>query len=171
MQHSIFRRALIPGIRCLATNHSANNIAQLGRILYQRRSASNRANIESENDSSYEETAKGQLRDYEKWRKHFTWKRERVVQILREYALWSALGLLAYYNLTKRQEAEEYDASTFVLIDSIEEKISIRDPLNPLLAGSTREVLAPSDDAINSSGQSKQVLSPTRGNNESPVFF
>ncbi|KAJ2021731.1 hypothetical protein IWW57_004808 [Coemansia sp. S610] len=143
MQRITFGRALQPTTRSLTAKSSHPTKSIL--LQTQRRLASNKANTDSDKDASYEETAKGQLRDYQKWRRHFTWKPERVNQILKEYALWSVLGLLAYYNLTKREEAEEYDAKTFVLVDSLEEKISRLDPLSPLLAGTTREARAPED--------------------------
>ncbi|KAJ2497130.1 hypothetical protein IWW47_003671 [Coemansia sp. RSA 2052] len=160
MQYSSFRRAFMPGLRHLATNY---NTSARRVVTNQRRTASNKAKLES-----YEEEAKGQLRDYQKWRKHFTWKPERVTQIVREYALWSGLGLLAYYNLNKRQEMEEYEASTFVLIDGMEEQISIRDPLNSLLVGTTREATTSLGEDVS---QSEYHRPAQRDGGNSAVFF
>ncbi|KAJ2745416.1 hypothetical protein GGI20_002170 [Coemansia sp. BCRC 34301] len=156
MHQSRFMRASLPGLRHLATafNASARRVASS-----QRRTASGKVKAES-----YEEEAKEQLRDYQKWRRHFTWKHERIVQIVREYMLWSGLGLLAYYNLNKRQEMEAYEASAFVLIDGMEEKIAIREPLNQLLTGTTREASTLAD---------ATHPQPTRGDGggSSSVFF
>ncbi|KAJ2710317.1 hypothetical protein H4R19_003803, partial [Coemansia spiralis] len=85
------------------------------------------------NERSYEEVAKQQLRSYQKWRQHFKWRRERVVESLRDYALWTVLGLLAYYNMTKRHELQDYEAETFVAIDKLEAQIHALDPHNRLL--------------------------------------
>ncbi|KAJ1799916.1 hypothetical protein LPJ59_001489 [Coemansia sp. RSA 2399] len=93
---------------------------------------------QNENDS-YLEEAKKQLREYDNWRRHFRWPQWMVRQVLRDYSLWSVLALLAYYNLNKRQEREEYDAETFVAIDNLQEKIYKRDPDNRMLRGTIWE--------------------------------
>ncbi|KAJ1666604.1 hypothetical protein IW140_005051 [Coemansia sp. RSA 1813] len=88
---------------------------------------------------TYLESAKKQLREYHNWRRHFVWPQGMVRQILRDYSLWSALALLAYYNLSKRQEREEYDAETFVFMDNLQERIYGHDPDNRLLKGTIWE--------------------------------
>ncbi|KAJ1757991.1 hypothetical protein GGH19_004099 [Coemansia sp. RSA 1807] len=87
----------------------------------------------SSNPSSYEEKAKQQLRDYQAWRKHFTWSPELVRNTIRDYTLWTILGLIAYYNMTKTHELEEYEARTYVIIDKLEEQIKALDPSRQLL--------------------------------------
>ncbi|KAI8322764.1 hypothetical protein GQ54DRAFT_297166 [Martensiomyces pterosporus] len=93
----------------------------------------------------FEETAKQQWQSYHKWRQHFRWRREAITQFLRDYSLWTALGLLAYYNLGKRQELQAYEAGSFVIIDDLEGKIQELDPSNRLLAGSYRAQHAKAD--------------------------
>ncbi|KAJ2396075.1 hypothetical protein GGI23_004052 [Coemansia sp. RSA 2559] len=88
---------------------------------------------------AYLEEAKKQLREYDNWRQHFRWPQGMVRQVLRDYSLWSVLALLAYYNLNKRQEREEYDAETFVAIDKLQEKIYKRDPNSRMLRGTIWE--------------------------------
>ncbi|KAJ2852337.1 hypothetical protein IWW36_000481 [Coemansia brasiliensis] len=90
-------------------------------------------------DEPYEQTAKKQIRDYQKWRKHFTWRKDQVVATLRDYSLWSLLALLAYYNMYKREELAEYDARTFVMMDKLEEQIHKINPHSRLLLGTIYE--------------------------------
>ncbi|KAJ2003153.1 hypothetical protein H4R26_003232, partial [Coemansia thaxteri] len=136
--------------------------------------SSNGANEPQRTPDTYVETAKGQLRDYRKWRRHFTWKQEQVTQTLREYALWSILGLLAYYNLCKREDGQEYEASAFVLVDDIEERISARDPFNQLLAGTTRERLSPGSQDLSALNNDNAVDTRTKvasSSDKPSVFF
>ncbi|KAJ2156159.1 hypothetical protein GGF46_005378 [Coemansia sp. RSA 552] len=81
----------------------------------------------------YEEAAKRELREYQHWRKHFTWRQGTIKTMLREYALWSSLALMAYYNMTKRHETQDYVAESFVEIDRLEERVHQLDASNPLL--------------------------------------
>ncbi|KAJ2387154.1 hypothetical protein H4S02_003500 [Coemansia sp. RSA 2611] len=90
----------------------------------------------------YVEAAKRQLREYQSWRRHFVWRRDRVVSTLRDYTLWSLLALLAYHNLTQRQRRNDYDAQSFVTIDRLEEQIHARAPASPVLAGSIHQAPA-----------------------------
>ncbi|PIA14163.1 hypothetical protein COEREDRAFT_82981 [Coemansia reversa NRRL 1564] len=142
---------------------------------------------ESKDPNSYEQVAKKQLRDYQKWRKHFTWRREHVVQALREYALWSLLGLLAYHNMTNRHELQEYEADSFVTIDKLEENLHSIDPHNRLLKDTLWEQNA--DPAVSTTtadplymdkNQSAYHTKPIPGNRDpdgtngggnTPVFF
>ncbi|KAJ2707906.1 hypothetical protein FB645_000254, partial [Coemansia sp. IMI 203386] len=126
--------------------------------------------------SSYEETAKRQWREYRKWRQHFRWSREQVTQTLRDYALWSALGLLAYYNLHKRQQRQEYEAETFVIIDKLQENMHKLDPQNPLLRDSVwykpvaDQHETPSDPAQSSESGTTTDHRPSAKHSK-PVFF
>ncbi|KAJ2801439.1 hypothetical protein H4R21_002791 [Coemansia helicoidea] len=90
-------------------------------------------------EQSYEEVAKQQMRSYQKWRTHFRWSRARIAESLRDYALWTVLGLLAYYNMTKRHELQDYEAESFVAIDKLEGQIHALDPHNRLLQGTVRD--------------------------------
>ncbi|KAJ1738454.1 hypothetical protein LPJ68_005541 [Coemansia sp. RSA 1086] len=90
-------------------------------------------------EETYEQAAKKQMRDYQKWRRHFTWRKDQVVGTLRDYSLWSLLALLAYYNMYKREELSEYDARTFVLIDKLQERIHKINPQSTLLLGTIYE--------------------------------
>ncbi|KAJ1936958.1 hypothetical protein GGF37_005400 [Kickxella alabastrina] len=125
---------------------------------------------------SYEEKAKQQWRDYHKWRRHFTWSREQIIHTLRDYALWSTLGLLAYYNLTKRQQWQEYEAETFVVMDRALGRIHKLDPHNRLLEGTVWDKPVVTKDKLrrqNSDTPEAYTPSPgpTAGNGGKPVFF
>lgn len=101
----------------------------------------------STDPSSYEETAKRQLRDYQKWKQHFRWKPSLVSQTLWDYSWWSVLGLLAYLNLHLKQEREAYEAETFVVIDELQHRIDAQNPTPPSAKASAakHDVITPND--------------------------
>ncbi|KAJ2817572.1 hypothetical protein IWW50_006120 [Coemansia erecta] len=121
--------------------------------------------MSSHTPQSYEEKAKQQMRDYQKWRKHFVWSPDLIRTTLCDYALWSLLGFVAYYNMTSRTEREEYEAKSFMVIDQLEEKIHMLDPNNRLLEGTTRapqpELAAEHNAAAHSSSQPADVENPS----------
>ncbi|KAJ1730353.1 hypothetical protein LPJ61_003056 [Coemansia biformis] len=126
-----------------------------------------------DDERAYVEAAKQQMRSYQKWRQHFKWRREHITDSLRDYALWSLLGLLAYYTMTKRHELLDYEADSFVAIDKLEGRLHALDPHNRLLDGTTRSSHDPAPTAAppRSEPSSPSSSRPQGGSSSPSVFY